>query len=204
MARAQKPDFSLSAKRTSSFKSTGGVSSVDYCAAGVCAPAVVMPDTPRSEVVWRVLATHCIRQFLLHFPLPCVAVCRHISTGFYEQVDRSANGWCQCLASGAPNTEDETVKRWSSATIWPRSPQTKDTSATGDLTLCNRQHKWFNEELDGHQPEGCSEDCARNQLPGHHKGRPFNNGTQVPSLIRMRELKQTGRFKAYVVCWKMC
>ena len=27
-----------------------------------------MPDTPRSEVVWRVLDTHSIRQFPLHFP----------------------------------------------------------------------------------------------------------------------------------------
>jgi len=34
----------------------------------VCASAVVMLDTPCSEVVWRVLATHYIRQFPLHFP----------------------------------------------------------------------------------------------------------------------------------------
>jgi len=43
-------------------------------AAEVCASAVVMLDTPCSEVVWRVLATHSIRQFSLHFPsraLPC-------------------------------------------------------------------------------------------------------------------------------------
>jgi len=37
-------------------------------AAEVCASAVVMVDTPCSEVVWRVLATHSIRQFPLHFP----------------------------------------------------------------------------------------------------------------------------------------
>ena len=43
-------------------------------AAGVCASAVVMQDTPCSEVVWRVLATHSIRQYPLHFPCrasPC-------------------------------------------------------------------------------------------------------------------------------------
>jgi len=43
-------------------------------AAVVCASAVVMLDTPCSEVVWRVLATHSIRQFPLHFPTrasPC-------------------------------------------------------------------------------------------------------------------------------------
>jgi hypothetical protein len=37
-------------------------------AAEVCASAVVMLETPCSEVVWRVLATHSIRQFPLHFP----------------------------------------------------------------------------------------------------------------------------------------
>jgi hypothetical protein len=37
-------------------------------AAEVCASAVVMLDTPCSEVAWRVLATHSIHQFPLHFP----------------------------------------------------------------------------------------------------------------------------------------
>ena len=46
----------------------GGVSSVDYCAAEVCASVVAMLDIPCFQVVWRVLATHSIRQFPLHFP----------------------------------------------------------------------------------------------------------------------------------------
>ena len=37
-------------------------------AAEVCASAVVMLDTRCSEVVWRVLAIHSIRQFPLYFP----------------------------------------------------------------------------------------------------------------------------------------
>jgi hypothetical protein len=44
------------------------VSSVDYWQQEVCASAVVMLDTPCSEVVWRVLYTHSIRQFPLDFP----------------------------------------------------------------------------------------------------------------------------------------
>jgi hypothetical protein len=43
-------------------------------AAEVCASTVVMLDTPCSEVVWRVLATHSICQLPLHFPFrasPC-------------------------------------------------------------------------------------------------------------------------------------
>jgi hypothetical protein len=69
MAHAQKPDFVFRAKRTSPFKSAGGWRQFSgLLAAEVCASAVVMLDTPCSEVMWRVLATHCIRQFPLHFP----------------------------------------------------------------------------------------------------------------------------------------
>ena len=60
--------FSLSAKRTSPFKSAVRRQFSRLLAAEVCASAVVMQDTPCSEVVWRVLATHPIRQFPLHFP----------------------------------------------------------------------------------------------------------------------------------------
>ena len=60
--------FRLSAKRTSPFKSAEGRQFNRILAAEVCASAVVMLDTPCSEVVWRILATHSIRQFPLHFP----------------------------------------------------------------------------------------------------------------------------------------
>jgi len=43
--------FRLSAKRTSLFKSAGGCQFSRLLAAEVCAPAVVMLDTPCSEVV---------------------------------------------------------------------------------------------------------------------------------------------------------
>ena len=60
--------FRLSAKLTSPFKSAGGRQFSRLLAAEVCASAVAMLDTPCSEVLWRVLATHSIRQFPLHFP----------------------------------------------------------------------------------------------------------------------------------------
>jgi hypothetical protein len=63
VAHAQKPDFVF---RTSPFKSAGTHFS-RLLAAEVCASAVVMLDTPSSEVVWGVLATHSILQFSLHF-----------------------------------------------------------------------------------------------------------------------------------------
>jgi len=52
----------------------------------VCASAVVMLDTPCSEVVWRVLAAHCIRHFHLHFPSrasPCAITFQLDSTSKY-------------------------------------------------------------------------------------------------------------------------
>ena len=67
MAHAQKPDFV--------FRPNGRVhlnrrerQFSRLLAAEVCASAVVILDTPCSEVVWRILATHSIRQLPLHFP----------------------------------------------------------------------------------------------------------------------------------------
>jgi len=67
MAHAQKPDFVLRRNGRVHLNRRGRQFS-RLLAAVVCASAVVMLDTPRSEVVWRVLATHFIRQYPLHFP----------------------------------------------------------------------------------------------------------------------------------------
>ena len=67
MAHAQKPDFVFRQNGRVHLNRRGPQFS-RLPAAEVCALAVVMLDTPRSEVVWRVLATHSIRQFPLHFP----------------------------------------------------------------------------------------------------------------------------------------
>ena len=49
--RAEEPDFVFAAKRTSPFKSSGGLHFSPLLANEVCASAVVMLDTPCSEVV---------------------------------------------------------------------------------------------------------------------------------------------------------
>jgi hypothetical protein len=67
MAHAQKPDFVFRRNGRVHLNQRGRQFS-RLLAAEVCASAVVMLDTPRSEVVRRVLATHSIRQFPLHFP----------------------------------------------------------------------------------------------------------------------------------------
>jgi len=66
-AHAQKPDFAFRRNGQVHLNRRGRQFS-RLLAAEVCASAVVMLDTPCSEVLWRVLATRSIRQFPLHFP----------------------------------------------------------------------------------------------------------------------------------------
>jgi len=81
MAHAQKPDFVFRRNGRVRLNRRGRQFS-RLLATEVCASAVLMLDTPYSEVVWRVLATHSI-----NFPFtspPCVTVCHGISTGLYN------------------------------------------------------------------------------------------------------------------------
>ena len=84
IAHAHKLDFIFfAAKRTSPFKSAGGRNFSRLLAAEVCASAVVMLHTACSEVVWKVLATNCIRQFPPSLPLrgsPCAITLQLEST----------------------------------------------------------------------------------------------------------------------------
>ena len=67
MARAQKPDFVFRRNGRVHLNRRGRQFS-RLLAAEVCVSAVLMLDASCSEVVWRVLATHSIRQFPLHLP----------------------------------------------------------------------------------------------------------------------------------------
>jgi len=67
MAHEQKPDFAFRRNGRVHSNRRGRQFSL-LLAAELCASALVMLDTPRSVVVWRILATHSIRQFPLHFP----------------------------------------------------------------------------------------------------------------------------------------
>jgi len=67
MAHVQKPDFFFRRNGRVHLNRQGRQFS-RLLAAEVCASVVVMLETPCSEVVRRVLATHSIRQSPLHFP----------------------------------------------------------------------------------------------------------------------------------------
>jgi hypothetical protein len=62
----QKPDF-VFRRNGEVHLNRRGLQFIQLLAAMVCTSVVVMLDTPYSEVVWRVLAAHAIRQFPLHF-----------------------------------------------------------------------------------------------------------------------------------------
>ena len=82
MAHAQKPDFVFQRNGRAHLNRRGRHFS-RLLAAEVCASAVVMLDTPCSEELWRVLATHSVRQFPLHFPFrasPCTITFQPDST----------------------------------------------------------------------------------------------------------------------------
>jgi len=85
MAHAQKPDFVF--RRNGRVHLNRRVRQFSrLLTAEVCASAVVMLDTPCSEVVWRVLATHSISLFPLHFPSrasPC-AITFHLGSTIWE------------------------------------------------------------------------------------------------------------------------
>ena len=91
--RAEKPHFFFANKRTSPLKSAWGRQYGRLLADEVCASAVVMLDTPCSEVVWSALATHSIRQFPLQFPSrasPCTITFQLESNFFLESNDVSS------------------------------------------------------------------------------------------------------------------
>jgi len=85
MAHAQKPHFVFRRNERVHLNRRGRQFS-RLLAAEVCASAVVMLDTPCSEVVWRVLVTHSIRHFPLHFPSrasPCAVIFHLESTAIH-------------------------------------------------------------------------------------------------------------------------
>jgi len=102
MTHAQKPDFFF--RRNGRVHLNGrGRQFSRLLAAEVCASALVMLDTPRSEVVRRVLATHSIRQFPLQFPSrasPCAITFQLESTSFVPAHTFSSGAAIVCNIPG--------------------------------------------------------------------------------------------------------
>jgi hypothetical protein len=88
MAHAQKPDF-VFRRNGRVHLNRRGCQFSRVLAAEVCASTVAMLDTACCEVVWRVLATHSIRQFPLHLlsrASPCSITFQLDSTWLWPSV----------------------------------------------------------------------------------------------------------------------
>ena len=75
--------FGLSAKRTSPLKSARESVQSTTGTAEVCASAVVMLDTPCSEVQCKITGYPLHSHVSPSLPLPCVSVCHQVSTELY-------------------------------------------------------------------------------------------------------------------------
>jgi hypothetical protein len=132
MAHAQKPDFVFPRNGRVHINRRGRQFS-RLLAAEVCASAVVTLDTPRSEVAGRVLTTHSIRQFPLHFPSrasPCAITFQLESN------------------TALPTTLSRPVSRAQTSSVWYDTrktdvfihiPQSLSTSVITNLTLYKDQ-----------------------------------------------------------------
>ena len=124
IAHAQKPDFRLSAKRTSPFKAAGGRQFSRLMAAEVCASAVIMLGIACSEVVWRVLATHCICQFPLHSPYrasPCAITFQLDSTLMWANIsclDKKRPLVAELKGMAAQETDGSAMLQWLPYSLW--------------------------------------------------------------------------------------
>ena len=116
MAHAHKPHFVFRPNgRVHLNRPVGGVSSVDCCAAVVCASAVVMLDTPCSEVVWRVLANYSIHQFPLHFPYrasPCAITFQPDFIYYSFQMSVCCPGWFGTFHNYIEKNGQQNVKKF--------------------------------------------------------------------------------------------
>ena len=110
MAHAQKPDFVFRRNERVHLNRRGHQFS-RIVTAEVCASAVVMLDTPCCEVVWRVLATHSIRQVPVHFPSrvsPCAITCQLDSTDILVlKSGARCGGWSTLPESFTPGRETQ-------------------------------------------------------------------------------------------------
>ena len=124
MAHAQKPDFVLRRNGRVHFNRRGRQFS-RLLAAELCASAVVMLDKSCSEVVWRVLTPHSIRQFPLHFPShasPCAITFQLDSNtnplyAYHTAPELALSDQSYSRYYSVPTAEYATIFQWQPLTI---------------------------------------------------------------------------------------
>jgi len=128
MAHVQKPDFVFQRNGQVHLNRRGRQFS-RLLAGELCATASRVCTARASlcsAVMWRLLVTRSILLFPLHFSLPCVAVCHHISTGLYNPNVKTI---VCCLMSRAPYVSDTLCL----GHLMSRTPYVPDTLCLGHL-----------------------------------------------------------------------
>jgi len=141
-AHAQKPDF-LFRRNGRVHLNRRGPQFSRLLAAELCASVVVMLDTPCSVVVLRVLATHSIRQFPLHFPSrasPCDITFQLDST-------RHLKLFCFTMAQQTQVVQGRLIieASWSHSDTIGRTPLDKRSARRKDLYLTT--HNTHNRQI---------------------------------------------------------
>jgi len=137
MAHTQKPDF-VFRRNAPVHLNWRSRQFIRLLAAEVCASAVVMLDTPCSEVVWRVLATHSIRQFPLHFlsrESPCVV------TFQLESTSCTLNIRTRCMRAVMKTSREGEIALRKRATVSVTSPT--NLSSLSELSLPDQVSESF-------------------------------------------------------------
>jgi hypothetical protein len=140
MAHAQKSDF-VFRRNGRVHLNRRGLQFSRLLAAEVYASAVVMLDTPCSEVVWRVLATHSIRYFPLHFPS------RASLYAITFQLDSTTNkAWvCSLGTCSAFHFLEPLCRRCSTNCHWHRgAPTYYGKCLAPSATVCTAGISWYN------------------------------------------------------------
>jgi len=111
MAHAQKPEFIFLRNGRVHLNLRGASVQSNTGSRGMLTVMVVMLNKTCSEVVWRVLATHSIRQFPLHFPCrasPC-AITLQVDSTFGDR-SPAAGTWAGPGVSVATMMVEEKVR----------------------------------------------------------------------------------------------
>jgi len=166
-------------------------------AAEECASAVVMFDTPCSELVWRVLATHSIRQFPLHFPSLRHRVPSHCDSSLPTHNRRYAHPYFPNAKYLLPFRFSEQLeyKLWNIRRV--QSFFLLRCMSLPFKFLISRKKNWLFQSIASRQQKTCYPSTS-NCWGGAYIYNRYSSDVEISSCIRYRMLKYFVRLGSYL------